>query len=174
MKQRGRENKGPPGIDSCPKILLLKRAKMVLCPFRRSHREICTLNRQFLRRGFWMISGGPFLSRPLWLTADYRGLEERSPCLQRVECKFVILAVFVKTAPFWQGTKTRFTKNTVCATPNNPERSRKIKGCLCRSFAQGFVQEKFGSSHYHQLQNFSKTHIHKFPGLTRGQGYFRC
>ena len=25
---------------------------------------------QFLRRNFWMISGGPFLSRPLWFTAD--------------------------------------------------------------------------------------------------------
>ena len=25
--------------------------------------------------------------------------------------------VFVKTAPSWQGTQTRFTKNTVCATP---------------------------------------------------------
>ena len=47
----------------------------------------------------------------------FRGSEERSPCFHWVECKFVIFAVFVKTAPFWQGTKTRFTKNTVCATP---------------------------------------------------------
>ena len=31
---------------------------------------------------------------------------------------FVIFAIFVETAPFWQGTKTRFTKNTVSATPN--------------------------------------------------------
>ena len=30
----------------------------------------------------------------------FRGSEERSPCFQRVECKFVIFAVFVKTAPF--------------------------------------------------------------------------
>ena len=34
---------GPP--FSGPKILRLKRAKMLLCPFRRSHREICTRNR---------------------------------------------------------------------------------------------------------------------------------
>ena len=47
----------------------------------------------------------------------FRGFEERSPCFQWVECKFVTFAVFVKTTPFWQGTKTRFTKNTVCATP---------------------------------------------------------
>ena len=46
-----------------------------------------------------------------------RGSEEPNPCFQWVECKFVIFAVFVKTAPFWQETKTRFTKNTVCATP---------------------------------------------------------
>ena len=26
-------------------------------------------------------------------------------------------AVFVRTAPFWRGTQTRFTKNTLCATP---------------------------------------------------------
>ena len=30
----------------------------------------------------------------------FRGSEERSPCFQWVDCKFVILAVFVKTAPF--------------------------------------------------------------------------
>ena len=34
----------------------------------------------------------------------FRGFEEPSPCFQWVECKFVIFAVFVKTAPFWQGT----------------------------------------------------------------------
>ena len=38
----------------------------------------------------------------------FRGSEEQSPCFQWVECKFVIFAVFVKTAPFWQETKTRF------------------------------------------------------------------
>ena len=65
----------------------------------------------------------------------FRGSEERSPCFQWVECKFVIFAVFVKTAPFWQGTKTRFTKNTVCATPKHflgkkwPEFRRKRDLC---------------------------------------------
>ena len=43
----------------------------------------------------------------------FGGVEDRNPCFQWVECKFVI---FAKTAPFWQRT-TRFTKNTVCATP---------------------------------------------------------
>ena len=62
----------------------------------------------------------------------FRGSEEPNPCFQWVECKFVIFAVFVKTAPFWQGTKTRFTKNTVCATPtlrrgNGPLR---LMGCF--------------------------------------------
>ena len=47
----------------------------------------------------------------------FRRSDERSPCFLWVECKFVIFAVFVKTAPFWQGTKARFTKKTVCATP---------------------------------------------------------
>ena len=46
----------------------------------------------------------------------FRGCEGRSPFFQWVECKFIIFAVFVKMAPFRQGTKTRFTKNTVCAT----------------------------------------------------------
>ena len=51
----------------------------------------------------------------------FRGCDERSPCFWWVECKFVIFAVLVKTAPFWQGTKTRFTRNTVCATLNFSE-----------------------------------------------------
>ena len=34
---------GPP--DIAPKSCLLKRSKMVLSPFHRSHREICTRNR---------------------------------------------------------------------------------------------------------------------------------
>ena len=68
----------------------------------------------------------PAFSKPCLFLSDirhfrhfrrFRGSEERNPCFQWVECKFVIFAVFVKTAPFWQGTKTRFTKNTVCATP---------------------------------------------------------
>ena len=45
----------------CPKILLLQKAKMVLCPFRRSRREICTRNRPISETNFlddfW---GAPF------------------------------------------------------------------------------------------------------------------
>ena len=68
----------------------------------------------------------PAFSKPCLFLSDtrhfrhfrrFRGSEEQSPYFQWVECKFVIFAVFVKTAPFWQGTKARFTKNTVCATP---------------------------------------------------------
>ena len=68
----------------------------------------------------------PAFSKPCLCLSDtrhfrhfhrFRGSEERSPCFQWVECKFVIFTVFVKTASFWQGTKTRFTTNTVCATP---------------------------------------------------------
>ena len=59
----------------------------------------------------------------------FRGSEERSPCFQWVEGKFVIFAVFVKTAPFWQGTKTRFTKNTVCV-------------CVCVTPTKLRVEEK--------------------------------
>ena len=33
----------------------------------------------------------------------FRGSEERSPCFQWVECKFVIFAVFIKTALFGRG-----------------------------------------------------------------------
>ena len=36
-----------------------------------------------------------------------------------LERKFVIFAVFVKTPSFGHGTKARFTKGTVCATPRN-------------------------------------------------------
>ena len=60
-KPRGRENKGPPGY--CPKILLLKRAKMVLCPIHRSHREICTRNRPVSETKFLGDFWGP-LSLP--------------------------------------------------------------------------------------------------------------
>ena len=68
----------------------------------------------------------PAFSKPCLFLSDtrhfrhfrrFRWSEEPNPCFQSVECKFVIFAVFVKMAPFWQGTKTRFTKNTVCATP---------------------------------------------------------
>ena len=75
-----------------PKILLLKSAKMVLCPFQRSHREICTRNRPVSETKFWMISGGPFLSRPLCFIAalflavwahrdrDLKSLRKRTRC----------------------------------------------------------------------------------------------
>ena len=67
-KTKGPGEQGATGY--CPKLLLLKRANMVLRPFHRSHREICTRIGQFLRRNIWMISGGPFLSRPLCFTAE--------------------------------------------------------------------------------------------------------
>ena len=62
VKQRGQEKKGPP--DIALKSFSQKGPKMVLCSFHRSHREICTPNQPVLGRNFWMISGGPFLSRP--------------------------------------------------------------------------------------------------------------
>ena len=43
LSEKGPEEHGAAGYF--PKILLLKRATMVLCPFHRSHREICTRNR---------------------------------------------------------------------------------------------------------------------------------
>ena len=50
----------------------------------------------------------------------FRGSEERSPCFQWVECKFVIFAVFVKTAPL--GNASLFTKFlfTIFVTLNPP------------------------------------------------------
>ena len=45
-----------------------------------------------------------------------RGSEERSPCFQgRMQIRH--LHRFRQNGPFWQETKTRFTKDTVCATP---------------------------------------------------------
>ena len=53
----------------------------------------------------------PALSKPCLGLSDtrhfrhfrhFRGSEERSPCLQWVECKFVIFAVFVKAGPFFE------------------------------------------------------------------------
>ena len=58
-KPKGPGEQGAAGY--CPKILLLKRAKMVVLPFHRSHRQICTWNRPVSET---MISAGPFLSRP--------------------------------------------------------------------------------------------------------------
>ena len=73
----------------------------------------------------WSFSFSAF-SKPCLCLSDtrhfrhfrrFRGSEERSACFQWVERNFAIFAVFVKTAPFWQGAKSRFTKNAVCATP---------------------------------------------------------
>ena len=49
----------------CPKILLPKRVKMVLCSFHRSHREVCTRNRPLSETKFLDDFWGPFLSQPL-------------------------------------------------------------------------------------------------------------
>ena len=43
---------------------------MVLCPFHRSHREICTQNQPVSETTFLDDLGGPFLSRPLSFTAE--------------------------------------------------------------------------------------------------------
>ena len=53
----------------------------------------------FLNHGFARVTPAIFVI--LW------GSEERSPCFQWVECRFVIFAVFVETAPFWQRAKIR-------------------------------------------------------------------
>ena len=72
----------------CPKILPLKRQKWCSVPsigvIGKSALEIG----QFLRRNFWMISGGPFLSRLLCFTADdltwmqLFGVQLEASCLQ--------------------------------------------------------------------------------------------
>ena len=68
----------------------------------------------------------PVFSKPCLCLSDtrhfrhfcrFRGSEERSPCFQWVECEFVFLPVFVKTAPFWQGTRTRFYQKTRFVPP---------------------------------------------------------
>ena len=63
-KSLSSETKGPGeqgAAGYCPKTLLLRRAKMVLCPFHWSHREICTRNRpisetKFLDDFWWSLS----------------------------------------------------------------------------------------------------------------------
>ena len=77
----------------------------------------------------------PVLSKPCLCLRDTRhfrvicvvfgGLRSEALVFQWVECKSVIFAAFVKTAPFWQGAKTRFTKNTACATPR--QRRRQVR-----------------------------------------------
>ena len=77
VKQRGREKKGPP--DIAPKSFSQKGPKWCSVPsigvIEKSALEIG----QFLRRNFWMISGGPFLSRPLCFTAEIGLLHLRFP-----------------------------------------------------------------------------------------------
>ena len=70
-KTRGPGEQG--AAEYCPKILLLKRAKWCLS-LPRCHREICT----------WMISAGPFLSRPLCFTADGIPLESTAGIPQAI------------------------------------------------------------------------------------------
>ena len=65
--QASSETKGPGEEGAaryCPKILHPKRAKMVLCSFHRSHREIRTRNRPFSETKFLGApsSPGPFVS----------------------------------------------------------------------------------------------------------------
>ena len=56
--------------EYCPKILLLQRSVPSIGVIWKSALDIG----QFLRRNFWMISGGPFLSRPFCFTAEERGV----------------------------------------------------------------------------------------------------
>ena len=68
----------------------------------------------------------PGFSKPCLFLSDtrhfrrfrrFRGSEERSPCFQWVECKFVIFAVFVKTALFLAGDKNTVYQKTRFAPP---------------------------------------------------------
>ena len=61
----------------------------------------------------------PAFSKPLLCLSDtchfrsfcrFRGSEQRNPYFQWVEGEFVIFAVFVNAAPFWQWAKTRLPK----------------------------------------------------------------
>ena len=84
VNQRGREKKGPP--DIAPKSFSQKGPKwcsvLSIGVIGKSALEIG----HFLRRNFWMISGGPFLSWPLCFTADVcqvRALPEKQHVFQR-------------------------------------------------------------------------------------------
>ena len=89
VKQRGREKKGPP--DIALKSFSQKGPKWC------SVRSIGVIGKsaleigQFLTRNFWMIFGGPFLSRPLCFTAEKpqfsEQLSERFPELLRTHLK---------------------------------------------------------------------------------------
>ena len=68
VKQRGRDNKGPPDISQnpSPKKGQDVALSLSLGVIGKSALEIG----HFLGRNFGMISGGPFLSRPLCFTAE--------------------------------------------------------------------------------------------------------
>ena len=76
--------------------------------------------RLFLNHAFAWVTPAIFV------IVVFSGAEERSPCFQWVDCRFVIFAVFVKTARCWQGTnglpKPRFV----------PPRRQLGFGSLCR------------------------------------------
>ena len=62
----------------CHKILLLKRAKMVLCPFHRSHREISTRDRPVSETKFLDAFWGPLsLPAPFGLLLIMWGFETK-------------------------------------------------------------------------------------------------
>ena len=65
-KPKGPGEEGAAGYR--PKILLPKKAKMVLCSFHRVIGKSALEIGHFLRRNFW----GPFLSRPFCFTADQK------------------------------------------------------------------------------------------------------
>ena len=79
VKQRGQEKKGLPNIAS--KSFSQKGPKwcsaLSIGVIGKSALEIG----HFLRRNFWMISGGPFLSRPLCCTAETRLLSASERCM---------------------------------------------------------------------------------------------
>ena len=73
-KTKGPGEQGAAGC--CPKILPLKRAKRVSVPSIGVIGKSALENGQFPRRNFWMISWGPFLSRPLFLLLEaFRGFK---------------------------------------------------------------------------------------------------
>ena len=67
----------------------------------------------------------------------FRGLRSEALVFQWVECKFVIFAVFAKTAPFGRGQKHSLPKNMVCATPRNEAHKRFFWGPIVGVFGWG-------------------------------------
>ena len=95
----------------------------------------CMLSRNMRTWAIPIVCQGrtnPAFSKPCLFLSDtrhsrhfrcFRAFEDRNPCFQWVECKFVISAVFVKTAPFGRGQKhglpkTRFVPPRVCKPIN--------------------------------------------------------